>query len=105
MYKAIKESSGGQDYRTRPQASCILELNAGYLSFLDYKVGNDTLSEMQIRRELKNVAHLRSVKSPVGLSTRRLDGQTSGAIEQPKLNARAFNNAAHNTTESVYLPH
>jgi hypothetical protein len=52
---------------------------------------------MQIRRKLKNVAHLRSVENPVGLRTRRLDGQTSGAIEQPKLNARAVNDAAHNT--------
>jgi hypothetical protein len=46
MNKAIKEGSCGEDDRTRPEASCILELDARNLSILNHKVGNDTLSEM-----------------------------------------------------------
>src|SRR5215204_4788636 len=105
MNKAVEKSSSGEDNRTRPQASRILELDASNLSIFNHKVGNDTLSEMQIRGKLKHMAHFRSVESPVGLSTWRLNSRASGSVEQPKLNACAVDDATHNTTESIYLPH
>ena len=105
MDKAVEEGSSREDYCIRFEAPCILELNARNLSILYHEVGNDALSEMQIRGELKHMAHLRAIESPVGLGTRRLNGWASGAIEQAKLDACAVDDAAHDAAEGVDLPH
>src|SRR5215213_8205126 len=51
------------------------------------------------------MAHLCAVESPVGLSTWRLNGRASGAVEQAKLDAGAVYDAPHNAAEGVDLPH
>jgi hypothetical protein len=105
MNKAIQEGSGSEDYGARSEASCVLELNPQNLPILNYKVGNDALSEMQIRGKFKHVAHLSAIESPVGLRTWSLDGRTSGTVEKAELNTRAVNNASHDAAESVNFPH
>ena len=60
---------------------------------------------MKIRGGFKRAPHLGAIAHAIGLRSRRLNRRTTRSIEQPKLNAGAINDAAHDAAERVNLAH
>jgi hypothetical protein len=61
------------------------------------------LTQVQIWGRLKYPAHLRTIKSSIGLCTGRLNRGTAGPIQKPKLDSGSIDDAAHDAAERIDL--
>jgi hypothetical protein len=59
---------------------------------------------VQVRRRFQHFAHLCTVKTPVGLGTRRLNGGTSRTVQEAELDPGPIYDTSHYAPERIYLP-
>ena len=115
MNEAVKKSSGRDDdlattNRTKNLAHHTDHCRRGALNPIriakppfNEQALDGVLPQMQIRGLFEHALHVTMIKPHIGLSPRRPDGWSLGAIENTKLNAGRVDGFAHFTAKCVHF--
>src|SRR6185369_9559977 len=100
-----KKSPRRHDDSIRAKTASVFQYHTNQTPVIDHEIDDFPLPQMKIRRSLERAAHLRSIAHTIRLRSRRLNRRSTRAVEQPKLNSGAIDNAAHDAAERVDLAH
>src|SRR5688572_21596842 len=105
MYQPIQKSPCRDDDRLRSETSPVLQSHAGKTTITEHKIDDFALTQMQIWSGFQRPAHLGAIAHAIRLRPRRLHGRSARTIKEPKLNASAVDDAAHDSAQRINLSH